>query len=71
MIRLFKVKEQQKEEAGKTGGRPNGKKQTAGELRLHKGHYNKKNLSLLRIKVFLLLLEVHFLKVMCNINMFC
>ncbi|KMZ61987.1 putative Ubiquitin-conjugating enzyme [Zostera marina] len=36
MIRLFKVKEQQKEEAGKTGGRPNGKKQTAGELRLHK-----------------------------------
>ncbi|KAL1817835.1 hypothetical protein DCAR_0522318 [Daucus carota subsp. sativus] len=35
MIRLFKVKEQQKEAAG-SDGKPSVKKQSAGELRLHK-----------------------------------
>ncbi|KAI3798905.1 hypothetical protein L1987_34189 [Smallanthus sonchifolius] len=36
MIRLFKVKEKQKEEAGNANGRGPLKKQSAGELRLHK-----------------------------------
>lgn len=39
MIRLFKVKEKQKEDAeNNTGGTPV-KKQCAGELRLHKGFF--------------------------------
>lgn len=39
MIRLFKVKEKQKEDAeNNTGGTPV-RKQCAGELRLHKGFF--------------------------------
>lgn len=37
MIRLFKVKEKQRENAENANGRAPGKKQSAGELRLHKG----------------------------------
>ncbi|GKU99094.1 hypothetical protein SLEP1_g11987 [Rubroshorea leprosula] len=37
MIRLFKVKEKQKEMAENANGGPPVRKQTAGELRLHKG----------------------------------
>lgn len=37
MIRLFKVKEKQKEAAENSNGKPQVKKQSAGELRLHKG----------------------------------
>uniref|UniRef100_A0A2P2KKS5 NEDD8-conjugating enzyme Ubc12 n=1 Tax=Rhizophora mucronata TaxID=61149 RepID=A0A2P2KKS5_RHIMU len=37
MIRLFKVKEKQRELAENANGGPPLKKQTAGELRLHKG----------------------------------
>ena len=37
MIKLFKIKDQKKDDAGNAAGRPAGKKQSAGELRLHKG----------------------------------
>lgn len=37
MIRLFKVKEKQREIAENANGKPPVKKQSAGELRLHKG----------------------------------
>ena len=37
MIRLFKIKDQKKEDAANANGRAPGKKQSAGELRLHKG----------------------------------
>jgi hypothetical protein len=37
MIRLFKVKEKQRELAGNANGGAPTKKQSAGELRLHKG----------------------------------
>ncbi|CAN1344174.1 NEDD8-conjugating enzyme Ubc12 [Linum perenne] len=37
MIRLFKVKEQQREQAENANGGIPVKKQSAGELRLHKG----------------------------------
>lgn len=37
MIRLFKVKEKQKEEAKNANGNGSFKKQSAGELRVHKG----------------------------------
>lgn len=46
MIKLFKVKEKQKELAENANGKPPVKKQSAGELRLHKG-------SLLVLLVFL------------------
>ncbi|KAJ6803486.1 NEDD8-conjugating enzyme Ubc12-like [Iris pallida] len=36
MIKLFKIKDQKKEDAGSANGRAPGKKQSAGELRLHK-----------------------------------
>ncbi|MQL70231.1 hypothetical protein Taro_002495 [Colocasia esculenta] len=36
MIKLFKIKDQKKDEAGNANARPTGKKQSAGELRLHK-----------------------------------
>ncbi|XP_020246337.1 NEDD8-conjugating enzyme Ubc12-like isoform X2 [Asparagus officinalis] len=36
MIRLFKIKDQRKEEAANANGRAPAKKQSAGELRLHK-----------------------------------
>ncbi|KAG8377735.1 hypothetical protein BUALT_Bualt08G0063900 [Buddleja alternifolia] len=36
MIKLFKVKEKQRELADNADGKPPGKKQSAGELRLHK-----------------------------------
>lgn len=39
MIKLFKVKEKQKELAENANGKPPGKKQSAGELRLHKGFH--------------------------------
>lgn len=45
MIRLFKVKEKQKEEAQNANGRGNFKKQTAGELRVHKGYSFYVNIS--------------------------
>lgn len=35
-MKLFKIKDQKKEDAGKANGRAPGKKQSAGELRLHK-----------------------------------
>lgn len=38
MIKLFKVKEKQRELAENANGKPPVKKQSAGELRLHKGH---------------------------------
>lgn len=38
MIRLFKVKEKQREAAESGAGKGLPKKQTAGELRLHKGY---------------------------------
>ena len=37
MIGLFKAKEKQREAAENSNGKPPGKKQSAGELRLHKG----------------------------------
>jgi len=37
MIKLFKVKEKQREAAASANGRAPVKKQSAGELRLHKG----------------------------------
>lgn len=37
MIKLFKVKEKQRENAENANGKGPVKKQTAGELRLHKG----------------------------------
>lgn len=37
MIKLFKVKEKQRELAENANGKTRGKKQSAGELRLHKG----------------------------------
>jgi len=37
MIKLFKVKEKQREQAENASGGPPVKKQSAGELRLHKG----------------------------------
>ncbi|KAL6538016.1 hypothetical protein OROGR_012004 [Orobanche gracilis] len=37
VIKLFKVKEKQREAAENANGKPPGKKQSAGELRLHKG----------------------------------
>lgn len=37
MIKLFKVKEKQRENAESANGRAPMKKQSAGELRLHKG----------------------------------
>ena len=37
MIKLFKVKEKQRELAENSNGKPPVKKQSAGELRLHKG----------------------------------
>lgn len=37
MIKLFKVKEKQRELAENASGKPQVKKQSAGELRLHKG----------------------------------
>lgn len=37
MIRFFKVKEQQRENAENAGGKPPVKKQTPGQLRLQKG----------------------------------
>lgn len=37
MIKLFKVKEKQRENAENANGRGPVKKQSAGELRLHKG----------------------------------
>lgn len=37
MIRLFKVKEKQRELAENSNGKPPVKKQSAGELRLHRG----------------------------------
>lgn len=39
MIKLFKVKEKQKELAENANGKPPVKKQSAGELRLHKGFH--------------------------------
>lgn len=39
MIKLFKVKEKQREIAANANGKPPVKKQTAGELRLQKGSY--------------------------------
>ncbi|KAL6537988.1 CAAX prenyl protease [Orobanche gracilis] len=36
VIKLFKVKEKQREAAENANGKPPGKKQSAGELRLHK-----------------------------------
>uniref|UniRef100_A0A1D1YXH8 NEDD8-conjugating enzyme Ubc12 n=1 Tax=Anthurium amnicola TaxID=1678845 RepID=A0A1D1YXH8_9ARAE len=36
MIKLFKIKDQKKDDAGNANGRPMGKRQSAGELRLHK-----------------------------------
>lgn len=40
MIKLFKVKEKQRELAENNSGKAPIKKQTAGELRLHKGRFN-------------------------------
>lgn len=40
MIKLFKVKEKQRELAESANGKPPGKKQSAGELRLHKGSFD-------------------------------
>ena len=37
MINLFKIKDQKREESGNATGRAPVKKQSAGELRLHKG----------------------------------
>jgi hypothetical protein len=37
MINLFKIKDQKKGDAANTNGRPAAKKQSPGELRLHKG----------------------------------
>lgn len=39
MIKLFKVKEKQREQAENANGKPPVKKQSAGELRLHKGGF--------------------------------
>lgn len=39
MIKLFKVKEKQREQAENENGKPPVKKQSAGELRLHKGGF--------------------------------
>ena len=39
MIKLFKVKEKQREIAQNANGKPPGKKQSAGELRLQKGYH--------------------------------
>lgn len=39
MIKLFKVKEKQRELAENSNGKPPVKKQSAGELRLHKGKF--------------------------------
>jgi ubiquitin-conjugating enzyme E2 M len=40
MINLFKIKGQRKEEAASAAGKAPVKKQSAGELRLHKGLLN-------------------------------
>lgn len=42
MLNLFKIKGQKKEEAANTNGRPPAKKQSPGELRLHKGLFLQK-----------------------------
>jgi ubiquitin-conjugating enzyme E2 M len=39
MINLFKIKGQKKEDAASTNGKPVAKKQSPGELRLHKGMF--------------------------------
>jgi hypothetical protein len=39
MINLFKIKVQKKEDATSTNGKPAAKKQSPGELRLHKGMF--------------------------------
>lgn len=39
MIKLFKVKEKQREQAENANGKPPVKKQSPGELRLHKGGF--------------------------------
>ena len=55
MIRLFKVKEKQKQEAENANARGPLKKQSAGELRLHKGWC---------------LLSMHYIKCLAYLHMF-
>jgi hypothetical protein len=47
MINLFKVKEKNKENAAAANGKPAVKKQSPGELRLHKGLLSWKQLNLI------------------------
>jgi ubiquitin-conjugating enzyme E2 M len=49
MINLFKIKGQKKEEAASAAGKAPVKKQSAGELRLHKGLLSYRRLFLLSI----------------------
>jgi ubiquitin-conjugating enzyme E2 M len=49
MINLFKIKGQKKEEAASAAGKAPVKKQSAGELRLHKGLLSYRQIFLLPI----------------------
>lgn len=50
MIKLFKVKEKQRELAENSNGKPPVKKQSAGELRLHKGKVTSNQIMILLLQ---------------------